>query len=175
MCKPTSRGSSVIKGKAIKEYCGGSKSSTCQVCAPSAFSLSPFLSSLVSLSVMETERKPIILAAAELAQLHSTLKPAMQQVCCPRFTITRLFAYTFACVCLQRVTGNARANVVFHGFLEKSQWNTLLATSKFMLGVGDPLLGERAGVCGCPRHLLIPLTRCRPICAGGCCSGPHVH
>ena len=42
------------------------------------------------------------------------------------------------------IPGLSHPNIVFHGHLESSEWRNLLRASKFVLGLGDPLLGPSA-------------------------------
>ena len=64
-------------------------------------------------------REAALLAVAEVATLHSTL---------PRPPSPKLRG----------------ADIVWHGHLEKPEWRRLLRESKFLLGLGDPLLGPSA-------------------------------
>ena len=61
----------------------------------------------------------VLLAASRVARLHSTLKQAPTPAL-------------------------ARADIEWHGHLSRDRWRALLRASKFMIGLGDPLLGPSA-------------------------------
>ncbi|CAM9101621.1 unnamed protein product [Discosporangium mesarthrocarpum] len=60
----------------------------------------------------------ILLALAEIAELHSSVSGSDATLSHP--------------------------NIVYHGHLSQEEWATLLAESKFMIGLGDPLAGPSA-------------------------------